>query len=1081
MSTEKKPKPPRPPAPNLAAKKSIKKQASSGLSFSFNDLKAVDSDEEDKSFARFTKPERDDPLSDPTKIKEMKPLTNTNHDLKTKEMKPLTHSNNGATSGEFRPLQKEDKDSSFEDIFDAVNRLPSSKPIAVSKPVTEQVKKVQEEVKRTRSSPPRSSGNTENRESDGIKNKPKLQKGGSGILRVATEVLEEKENESYQLPSDSQEALADPLSFLDKVMEDQLESSFDDDDNVLEKGGHVRKRRQSGNGKKKVLQQQPRTKSLDADINQSSSKVEHEDSMDINPCYFNVPTPAELKDEPTRRPDSIPNSRSGPKSQAKGISLSGLLASPDITEEDNDKPSTNVNSDGFRTPDMPPDDTDWVTIEKKPHAGTSSPPPSSNQLLSPEEENKTVKATPQGLFPSLPFYTLYTLTFLTFLYFMFPLPTYITGFLTGLLCSFYLVLFLIWMNLPPTDKSFKETEGSGGGPPLVIPGPRLTASKIRSKEQEKVTLKGWMNELTTPYDPETYHVNQTHSIYVRLEGHSLRLSKPKQNIARRSMFDEPTPRPEFIHQRIYDIRGSHVYLQPEGLVKKRLWSKKYPLFIELPKKGISVEKKDVSPPDDEAAQGLGFDVIKKDECDDKVLVLFARTGREKEEWFWKFEAASLATKVRPIQTLHKKVFLIGNDIIGEDGNPMYRVDPDDMTSRKSMVDFYKFLAKVMPKEKDVKELLVQDVKAKAGGVTYASPGRRPGKSGSEREMSSIPGAISNDAPVAWVNAFIGRFFWDFLREQQWADLIQTKLQKKLSKLKIPHFMEALTITGTDLGLNAPTIRKASKPTVDSRGMWVDLEMHYGGSCWMTLSTKFNLWKLGKDTRMEREMEDLMSGKKEGIEKLESTTMYSSKTGSAAISNKKHALGNPGYPSPTTTVRSKDRRQMSAALDSEEEDSAESSDDEVAEETNSTTSSNDAGLAEDGTRSSSKILRFVNKVANSNYFQRATQNKYVKRAFNEVSNTAVELTVEVKELRGVLTVNIPPPPSDRVWYGFRGKPHLWLSAKPKLGTRQVTITHITEYIEKKLEKEFQRVFVLPNMDDIPMPIMNFDVEEHRFAR
>ncbi|XP_063961884.1 testis-expressed protein 2-like isoform X4 [Lytechinus pictus] len=255
-------------------------------------------------------------------------------------------------------------------------------------------------------------------------------------------------------------------------------------------------------------------------------------------------------------------------------------------------------------------------------------------------------------------------------------------------------------------------------------------------------------------------------------------------------------------------------------------------------------------------------------------------------------------------------------------------------------------------------------------------------------------------------------------------------------------MEALTITETDLGLNAPTIRKASKPIVDSRGMWIDLEMHYGGSCWMTLTTKFNLWKLGKDTRMEREMEDLMTGKKEGIEKLE-------------------------------------RRQMSAALDSDEEDSAESSDDEVAEETNSTTSNE--SLLEDGARSSSKILRFVNKVANSNYFQRATQNKYVKRAFNEVSNTAVELTVEVKELRGVLTVNIPPPPSDRIWYGFRGKPHLWLSAKPKLGTRQVTITHITEYIEKKLEKEFQRVFVLPNMDDIPVPIMNFDIEEHRFAR
>ena len=292
-----------------------------------------------------------------------------------------------------------------------------------------------------------------------------------------------------------------------------------------------------------------------------------------------------------------------------------------------------------------------------------------------------------------------------------------------------------------------------------------------------------MNELSGTYDPETYHVNQTHSILVRLEGHTLRLSRPKHNIAKRAMFDEPTTRPEFVHQRIYDIRGSTVYLQPDGLVKKRMWSKKYPLFIELPKTGLSVEKKDNV---DETAQVMGFDVIKNNECDDKVLVLFARTSREKEEWFWKFEGASKSesnNRVSPIQTLHKKVFLVGNDFIGEDGNPVYRGDPEDMTKRKSMVDFYKFLAKILPKEKDVKELMVQDIKAKAGGVTYASPGRGHKRGVLERE-GSISGGIGNDAPVGWVNAMIGRFFWDFLREERWAEIVQAKLQKKLSKIKV---------------------------------------------------------------------------------------------------------------------------------------------------------------------------------------------------------------------------------------------------------------------------------------------------------
>lgn len=40
------------------------------------------------------------------------------------------------------------------------------------------------------------------------------------------------------------------------------------------------------------------------------------------------------------------------------------------------------------------------------------------------------------------------------------------------------------------------------------------------------------------------------------------------------------------------------------------------------------------------------------------------------------------------------------------------------------------------------------------------------------------------------------------------------------------------------------------------------------------------------------------------------------------------------------------------------------------------------------------------------------------------------------------------------YGFRSPPHLELKARPKLGEREVTLVHITDWIEKKLEQEFQ---------------------------
>lgn len=61
------------------------------------------------------------------------------------------------------------------------------------------------------------------------------------------------------------------------------------------------------------------------------------------------------------------------------------------------------------------------------------------------------------------------------------------------------------------------------------------------------------------------------------------------------------------------------------------------------------------------------------------------------------------------------------------------------------------------------------------------------------------------------------------------------------------------------------------------------------------------------------------------------------------------------------------------------------------------------------------MRFVDKITKSKYFQKATETEFIKKKMEEVSNTPLLLTVEVQELQGTLAVNIPPPPTDRMWY------------------------------------------------------------------
>ena len=85
-------------------------------------------------------------------------------------------------------------------------------------------------------------------------------------------------------------------------------------------------------------------------------------------------------------------------------------------------------------------------------------------------------------------------------------------------------------------------------------------------------------------------------------------------------------------------------------------------------------------------------------------------------------------------------------------------------------------------------------------------------------------------------------------------------------LQVPYFIEELKITDIDLGLNAPQLRRVSKPRLDERGLWVDMDMAYGGSCMLSMTTKVNLWRLSKGEKYDREMTEITPVEKETKEK-----------------------------------------------------------------------------------------------------------------------------------------------------------------------------------------------------------------------
>ncbi|XP_029294117.1 testis-expressed protein 2 [Cottoperca gobio] len=669
-----------------------------------------------------------------------------------------------------------------------------------------------------------------------------------------------------------------------------------------------------------------------------------------------------------------------------------------------------------------------------------------------EEKEEEEEEKEEEELDTVPVTGLIFLTQLVYWYIVLPVPPYICAVVHGIVAGFMLALLVLWLSSPRRSSSGMR-RGRG----------RIEHWNVAQLDiKEPGTFKGWMNEIHC-YDPEMYHATLTHSVYVRLEGSVLRLSKPNRNISRRATHNEPKPDVTYISQKIYDLTDSKIYLVPQSLARKRVWNKKYPICIELAKQDDFMSKAQVEKPEagEEKLTGLGEKLERVDKCDkvevsgsaeepkrptsaggDQTIYLFGRTGREKEEWFRRFLLASrMKSEGRggSLPAICKSAFLPSHSRssstqscggLEADSRSSSRGSLDELSQsrhreassalncgstggmkQKMLLDYNVFMAKYVNPQAPQRSPTATD---SPGPSPESSP-----KTAKKRRRSSE----ETVEPEAWVNAFVGRMFWDFLGEKYWANVVSKKIQMKLSKIRLPYVMNELTLTELDMGFSIPKILHASKPSVDHQGLWFDLEVSYTGSFLMTLETKMNLARLGKEGE---------------------------------------GLGEQGKEWPRTYCLADSDEESSSAGSSDEEDPPELLTDKAilpgAE-----------GYV--GGHRPSKIMRFVDKIAKSKYFQKATETEFIKKKMEEVSNTPLLLTVEVQEFRGTLAVNIPPPPTDRIWYGFRSPPHLELKARPKLGEREVTLVHVTDWIERKLDQEFQKIFVMPNMDDVWLPIMH----------
>lgn len=268
-----------------------------------------------------------------------------------------------------------------------------------------------------------------------------------------------------------------------------------------------------------------------------------------------------------------------------------------------------------------------------------------------------------------------------------------------------------------------------------------------------------MNELNGSYDVSNFHISHLRSVYVSLDRSTLRLRTPKKRIPKRAISSESMPLPgSFIKQRFYDLSGSKVTTLPEGLVLRRIWSKKYPILIEIPTEGKNKE----TPSIDQTGgsdEGLELKSFNENEC--TRLFLFARTCREKEEWFRKFFTAANGSS-----------FSSCPDSLVKNTPVATSIQPSLSETKKET-----------PVEPESPKLLTTSDDQNFSH--YLS---------SMSKVLSLNNESVCDPQLLWINAFISRCTMDFLQESHWIEVVKRKLEKKLLTAKVSCIFAAKYLT-----------------------------------------------------------------------------------------------------------------------------------------------------------------------------------------------------------------------------------------------------------------------------------------------
>ncbi|ESQ35017.1 hypothetical protein EUTSA_v10006829mg [Eutrema salsugineum] len=270
----------------------------------------------------------------------------------------------------------------------------------------------------------------------------------------------------------------------------------------------------------------------------------------------------------------------------------------------------------------------------------------------------------------------------------------------------------------------------------------------------------------------------------------------------------------------------------------------------------------------------------------------------------------------------------------------------------------------------------------------------------------------DEGTLAW-NLLISRLFFDLKRKAGVKNSVQARIQRLLSNMRTPSYIGELICSDVDTGNLPPHIHGTRVLPMDMSGVWAfELDIDYSGEAVIDVETRVDI----------REV-DLQKG-------ITDTKLPPSSAGEV----------------PSNPIEEDFEKQLAIPVETVDAGHVETGGSNKADESRG---SKGTKAAPNGVSRWKSILKSIAE---------------------QVSQVPISLSIRVSSLRGTLRVQMKPPPSDQLWFGFTSMPDIEFDLASSVGEHKITNSHVATFLINRFKTAIREAVVLPNCESLTIPWM-----------